>query len=336
MSPLRVRMVLHTGVAEERDGDYFGPPLNRAARLLAVGHGGQILLSRATQKLACDTLPPDVKLRDLGVHRLKDLTRPEHIFQIIAPALPVDFPPLKTLDTRPHNLPAQLTPLIGRTEEVATVCDRLRRDGVRLLTLTGSGGIGKTRLALQVEAEVLDDFADGVYFVDLAPVSDPSLVASTIAQELGLQETGDQPLVERLKAYLKSKQRLLLMLDNFEHIVDAAPLVEELLVAAPHLKVLVTSRTVLHLYGEHEVVVPPLAVPDHTCLPSLDQLSQYDAVQLFIERAQAVKSDFMLTNANASVVAEICHRLDGLPLAIELAAARSKLFAPNALLVQLS
>jgi predicted ATPase/class 3 adenylate cyclase/Tfp pilus assembly protein PilF len=333
--PLRVRMALHTGVAEERDGDYFGPPLNRAARLMLAGHGGQLLLTRATQELVCDTLPAEVALRDLGTHHLKDLTRREHIFQVSASALPADFPPLRTLDSRPHNLPAQLTPLIGRAEEVVTVCDRLRRAGVRLLTLTGAGGIGKTRLALQVGAEVLDDFADGVYFVDLAPVSDPSLVASTIAQALGLQETGDQPLVERLTAYLKSKQ-LLLVLDNFEHIVDAAALVEELLVAAPHLKVLITSRMVLHLYGEHEIVVPLLAVPDPTRLPPLNRLSQYDAVRLFIERAQAVKADFTLTNVNAPAVAAICARLDGLPLAIELAAVRTKLFAPDALLTRLS
>jgi predicted ATPase/class 3 adenylate cyclase len=334
-SPLHVRMVLHTGIAEERDGNYFGPPLHRAARLLAVGHGDQILLSRATQELICDALPSDIRLQDLGTHRLKDLIRPEHIFQVVAPHLPTDFPPLRSLDIRPHNLPAQLTPLIGRLEEITEVCDRLRGDSVRLLTLTGPGGTGKTRLALQVAAELLDDFADGVFFVDLAPMSDPALVGSTIAATLGVQENGEQPLLERLKAYLHSKQ-LLLFLDNFEQIVEAAPLVEELLVAAANVKVLITSREVLHLYGEHEFTVPPLAVPDLTRLPPLDRLSQYDAVRLFIERAQAAKSDFMVTNANAPTAAEICHRLDGLPLAIELAAARSKLFAPDALLARLN
>jgi len=333
--PLHVRMALHMGVAEERDGDYFGPPLNRVARLLAVGHGDQILLSRATQELVCDTLPPDVQLRDLDTHRLKDLTRPEHIFQVVAPALPVDFPSLQTLDTRPHNLPAQLTPLIGRVEEVAAVCARLRRDDVRLLTLTGPGGAGKTRLALQVAAELLEDFVDGACFVDLAPISDPALVASTIAQPLGVPETGDQPLIAGLKAHLKRKQKLLL-LDNFEQVLSAAPLVVELLAAAPKLKVLITSRAVLHVSGEHEFVVPPLALPNRAHPPPLERLTQYDAVRLFIERAQAVKANFSVTNDTAPAIAEICSRLDGLPLAIELAAARIKLFAPQALLLRLS
>jgi len=274
-----------------------------------------------------------VVLRDLGTHRLKDLTRPEHIFQVVAPRLPVDFPPLRSLDTRPHNLPAQLTPLIGRAEEVAMVCDRLRRVDVRLLTLTGPGGTGKTRLALQAAAELLDDFTDGVWFVDLAPISDPAMVASTIAQTLGIKETGDQPLAEALCTYLHSKQ-LLLVLDYFEQVVQAAPLVAEL-IAAPRLKVLITSRIALHLYGEHEFMVPPLAVPDPVRLPPLDHLSQYDAVRLFIQRAQAVRTDFTVTNDNAPAVAEIRARLDGLPLAIELAAARSKLFAPDALLTRL-
>ncbi len=332
---LRVRAALHTGAAELREGDYFGHTLSRAARLRDAGHGGQTLLALATAELVRDQLPPDIELRDLGAHRLKDLTRPEQIFQLVAPDLPAAFPPLRTLDTFAHNLPAQLTSLIGRTEEVTAVCERLRRANVRLLTLTGPGGTGKTRLALQAAAELLDAFADGVCFVALAPVSDPTLVAATIAQTLGVQDSGAQPLVDRLKEYLGAKQ-LLLVLDNFEQIVDAAPLVVELLAAAPDLKVLVTSRVVLHLSGEHEFVVPPLAVPDPTHLPPLDRLTQYEAVRLFIERAQAVQADFAVTNANAPAVAEICARLDGLPLAIELAAARSKLFAPEALLARLS
>src|SRR6266545_119370 len=258
---LRVRIILHTGVAEERDRDYFGPPLNRAARLLAVGHGGQILLSRATQELVCDILPTGVALRDLGIQRLNYLVRPDHIFQVVASNLPVDFPALRTPDVRPHNLPAQLTPLIGRTEEVAAVCDRLQRDDVRLLTLTGPGGTGKTRLAVQVAAELLEAFVDGVWFVDLAPLSDPALVLPTIIETLGLKEIGGQLPVEQLKDYLRGKQ-LLLVLDNFEQIVDAASQVAELLAAAPQLKVLVTSRVVLRVRGEKEFPVPPLALPD--------------------------------------------------------------------------
>jgi len=332
--PLHVRMALHTGVAEERDGDYFGPPLNRVARLLAVGHGDQILLSRASQELVCDTLPPNVALRDLGTHRLKDLTRPEHIFQVVAPALPADFPPLRSLDLESTNLPAQLTPLIGRERELEQVGARLRRADVRLITLTGPGGIGKTRLALQTAADLLDSFVDGVFFVDLAPISDPALVVATIAQTLGLKEAGGQPLLDSLKRYLREKE-LLLLLDNFEQIVEAAPLVAELLRAAPALKVLVTSRTPLHLSGEHEFGVPPLTLPDPKQLPSVEQLNQYAAVALFIARARAVHADFQVTNASAPAIAEICHRLDGLPLAIELAAARIKLFPPEELLAWL-
>jgi predicted ATPase/class 3 adenylate cyclase/predicted negative regulator of RcsB-dependent stress response len=334
LGALRVRMVLHTGVAEERDEDYFGPPLNRAARLLAVGHGGQILLSRATQELVCDLLPAEVALRNLGMHRLRDLARPEHIFQVVASNLPVDFPALRTLDVRPHNLPAQLTPLIGRTEEVAAVCERLRRDDVRLLSLTGPGGTGKTRLAVQVAAELLEAFVDGVWFVDLAPLSDPALVLPTISQTIGLKEIGGQLPLEQLKDYLRRKQ-LLLVLDNCEQVVDAAPHIADLLAAAPQLKVLVTSRVVLRLRGEKEFPVPPLALPDPTQPVPPGTLSQYAAVALFIQRAVDVKPDFSVTNANAPAVAEICQRLDGLPLAIELAATRVKLFTPEALLQRL-
>jgi len=332
--PLRVRMALHTGVAQLRNGDYFGPTLNRAARLLAAGHGGQVLLSRATAELLHDHLPGDVELRDLGEHRLKDLSHPEHIFHLVAPDLPTDFPPLKTLDQRHTNLLTQPTALVGRTKEIASVCALLHRADARLVTLTGPGGTGKTRLAVHVAAELLDAFADGVWFVDLSPINDPDLVIPTIMQTIGLKEIGTQPPLEQLKAYLRDKH-LLLVLDNFEQVVDAASRVAELLAAPPQLEVLITSRVVLRLRGEQEFQVPPLALPDPKQLPPLEALSQYAAVELFIQRAQDVKPDFQVTNANAPAVAEICHRLDGLPLAIELAAAWIKLFAPEVLLKRL-
>ncbi|HEY0601597.1 MAG TPA: tetratricopeptide repeat protein [Herpetosiphonaceae bacterium] len=334
VGPLRVRMALHTGAAELRAGDYFGPPLNRVARLLVAAHGEQILLSRATQELIRDSLPPGVQLRDLGEHRLKDLIRPEHIFQLQADDLRSDFPPLRTLDSRVNNLPPQSAPLLGREQELAELRALLARPGVRLVTLTGPGGTGKTRLSLQLGADLLHDFADGVFLLELAPIRDPALVASTIAHTLGVKETGAAPLIEGLQAFLRDKQ-MLLILDNFEQVAAAAPIVTALLRAAPRLKLLVTSRVVLRLYEEHEFLVAPLQTPNPKQLPPLERLSQYAAVALFIQRAQAVKRDFQITNENAPAVAEICARLDGLPLAIELAATRTKLLTPQALLARL-
>jgi predicted ATPase len=214
------------------------------------------------------------------------------------------------------------------------ICDRLQHDDVRLLTLTDPGGTGKTRLAIQVASELFDMFTDGVFFIDFAPVTDSTFVAATIAGVLGIQETGDQSFVTRLKMYLRSKH-VLLVLDNLEHLVLGAALIDELLTTTSFVSMLITSRTVLHLYGEHEIVVPPLAVPDLLHLPTLDRLSNYPAVRLFIERARAAQANFHLTPTTASAVAEICVHLDGLPLAIELAALRSKLFPPQALLARL-
>ena len=332
--PLRVRMALHTGVAEERDGDYFGPSLNRVARLLSCGHGAQVLLSLATQQLVGDQLPEEVGLRDLGERRLKDLSRPERIFQLVASGLPASFPPLKTLDARRNNLPTQPTPLVGRKRELDEVLTLLRSPDVRLLTLTGPGGMGKTRLALQAGADLLEDFDDGVLFVSLATITDPKLVPPTIAEVLGVKESAGQPLMETLKSYLHHKH-LLLILDNFEQVLEGAPLVGELLGTCSELKVLATSRIPLRLYGEQEFPVPPLELPDPLTLPSLEALTQYEAVKLFVERARAVKAEFSLTQQNAAAVAEICARLDGLPLAIELAAARVRMLPPQALLRRL-
>jgi len=286
-------------------------------------------------ELVREQLPPDAELYNLGDHQLKDLTYSERIFQLVTHDLRADFPPLRTLDQHQTNLPLQPTALIGREHEVAQVCALLRGSDTRLLTLTGPGGTGKTRLALQVAAEFLDSFADGVYFVALAPIRDPALVIETIAATLGVKEGGDQPLLTLLKRHVREKQ-ILLVLDNFEQVSDAAPLVAELLEAAPRLKALVTSRACLQIYGEAEFPVPPLALPDPRRLPPLERLTQYEAARLFIERARAVKPDFAISDENAPAVAEICVRLDGLPLAIELAAVRIKVLTPAALLARLS
>jgi class 3 adenylate cyclase len=333
--PFRVRMALHMGAAEERDGDYFGPPVNRVARLLSAAHGGQVLLSLPTQELVRDQLPAETTLRDLGEYRLKDLFRPERVYQLLAPKLPSEFPPLRTLDAFRNNLPLQPTPLIGREKEVSEVCDLLRTEETRLLTLTGPGGTGNTRVALQAAADLLEDFPDGTYFVSLATLTEAELLLPAVAEMVGVREVGEQPLDETLKDYFHER-RLLLLLDNFEQVLEAAPAVTELLAVAPGMKVLATSRAPLGLYGEHEFPVPPLSMPDLKSPPSLERLTQYEAVGLFVERARAVKSDFSITNESAPAVAEICVRLDGLPLAIELAAARIKMLPPKAMLHRLT
>ena len=331
---VRVRMGLHTGEPQLSAENYIGLDVHRTARIMSAGHGGQVLLSLTTRDLVEHDLPEGVSLRDLGEHRLKDLQLSVHLYQLVIAGLSEDFPPLKTLNSRANNLPIQLTQLIGREKEVARILHLLRREDIHLLTLTGSGGTGKTRLGLQVAAELSDAFPDGVHFVNLAPISDPTFVVPTIVQTLALKEITDQPLLDLLKAFLHEKH-LLLLLDNFEQVVSAATYVAELLVTCPKLKVLVTSRAVLQVRGEQEFAVPPLQLPDPKHLPDLVAFSQYEAVALFIQRAQSVKPEFQVTNANAPAVAEICVRLDGLPLAIELAAARVKLLPPPALLARL-
>jgi predicted ATPase/class 3 adenylate cyclase len=332
---LRIRIAIHTGAAETRDGDYTGHTLNRVARLLSAGHGGQILLSDITRGLALDELPRDLTLVDLGEHRLKDLERPERIYQAEVPGLPSSFPPLRTLDTMPNNLPSETTSFVGREAEVEAVVAQLGEPGTRLLTLVGPGGTGKTRLALRVSAKLLDQYRDGVFFVPLAAIQDPNLVASAVATTLGIRDSQDGPIDARLTEYLRDKQ-MLLVLDNFEQVLAAAALLSGLLATSAELTILVTSRSVLHLTAEHEYAVPPLATPNPAHFPDTQTLAQYDAVALFTQRVQAMKSDFTLTDLNAPAVAAICHRLDGLPLAIELAAARIRLFSPEALLKRLT
>jgi len=334
LRPVKVRIGLHTGEAELRDGDYYGAAVNRCARLRGIGHGGQVLLTEAAATLARDRLPGDAGLLDLGTHRLKDLTRPERVFQLMAEDGPCDFPPLRALDSRPHNLPVVRSALLGRERELGQAGALLLRDDVGLLTLTGPGGTGKTRLSLQVAADSIERFADGVFFVSLAPIADPALVPSTIAQVLGVREMGGQSVLEGLKEYLREKQ-LLLVLDNFEQILEAATIVAELLAAGAGLKVLATSRAALEVREEHELPVPPLALPDPRRTPDPADLAGYPAVALFVERASATRPDFALSEENAAAVAEICARLDGLPLAIELAAARCRLLSPAAVLARL-
>jgi predicted ATPase/class 3 adenylate cyclase/DNA-binding CsgD family transcriptional regulator len=331
---VRVRIGLHTGEPSVVTEGYVGLDVHRAARIMSAGHGGQVLLSQTTRDLVEHALPEGVSLLDVGAHRLKDLQQKSQLFQLVIADLPADFPPLKTLDSQPNNLPVQPTPFIGREREVAAVATLLCREDVRLLTLTGPGGTGKTRLGLQVAAELSEVFPDGVFFVNLAPLSDPAFVLPAIAQVLDVKELGDYTLLDLLQAFLREKQ-VLLLLDNFEQVVPAAVPVAELLTACPKLKIMVTSRMTLYVRAEYEFAVPPLALPDPKRLPDLVTLAQYEAVALFIQRAQAVKPDFQVSNATVPAVAEICVRLDGLPLAIELAAARIKLLPPHALLARL-
>jgi predicted ATPase/class 3 adenylate cyclase len=329
---VRVRMGLHTGEGVTGGEDYVGIDVNRAARIADAAHGGQVLVSGATHGLVEHDLPEGASFRDLGKHRLRDIAHPEHLYDVVIEGLPADFLPPRTLDARPNNLPLQLTSFVGREREIAEVRRLLSR--TRLLTLTGVGGTGKSRLALQVAAEVLPEYRDGVFFVDLSPVHDPALVPSAVATALGVPVSPGQPVLETVKDRLHDNQLLLLM-DNFEQVVDASPIVEELLLAAPMLKVMVTSRVVLSLRGEQEYVVPPLEPPDPDRLPDLPALRQVEAVRLFTERARAATPRFGLTKENARAVAEIAARLDGLPLAIELAATRTKLLTPHEMLPRL-
>ncbi len=333
---VRVRMGMHTGegtpASRAAGADYVGIDVHRAARIAGVAHGGQILLSAATAMLAASDLGEGTTLRDLGAHRLKDLSSPEQIRQLVIEGLPSDFPPLRSLDNVPNNLPTQPTTFIGREADIAEGLRLL--DTTRLLTLIGPGGTGKTRLSLQLAAEALSVFPDGAFWVPLAPITDPTLVPSTIARALGVQVAGKEDPLQRVMDHVRGK-RLLLVLDNFEQILPAATDVSAILDAGSDLKVIASSRAPLRIAGEQEFPVAPLDLPDPERLRSLDVLAQSDAVRLFIERARAVKPDFTVTAENAMAVAEICARLDGLPLAIELAAARVKVLTPQAMLPRL-
>jgi predicted ATPase/class 3 adenylate cyclase len=330
--PVRVRMGLHTGEGMLGGDNYVGIDVNRAARIAGAAHGGQVIVSGATRGLVEHAVPEGTSVRDLGEHRLKDLNLPMRLYDLVIEGLPADFLPPRTLDARPGNLPAQLTSFVGREEETAEAARLLGR--TRLLTLTGAGGTGKSRLALQVAAELLPGYRDGAFFADLSSVTDPDLVPAVLARALRVPEAPGRPVLEALRDHLRDR-RLLLVADNFEQVTEAGAVVEALLAAAPGLTVLATSRVALSLRGEQELVVPPLALPDPARPADLEALGRSDAVRLFVERAQAVGPSFELTDENAQAVAGICARLDGLPLAIELAATRTKVLTPEQILPRL-
>ena len=328
--PIKVRMGIHTGTSHLNETSaptvYSGyATLAATQRIMSAGHGDQVLLSGATRELVRDTLPTDSELQDLGEKRLKDLLRPEHLYQLNISGLPTTFPPLKTLDSFPNNLPTQLTSFIGRENEIAELKQELNKH--RLVTLTGSGGTGKTRLSLQVAAELLEKFDHGVWFIELAPITDPDLISQTILSTIGVQEQQGRSPLDVLKEYLHNKQPLI-VLDNCEHLVSAsAEVVNTLLNAAPNLKIMASSREALGVKGEASYPVPSLSLPDIKNLPVIEQLSQYEAVRLFIDRALLVAPHFVVDKDNAPFIAQICYRLDGIPLAIELAAARIKIMS---------
>jgi predicted ATPase/class 3 adenylate cyclase len=331
---LRVRAGLHAGRAERRDNDFFGSVVNRAARISNAAHGGQILLSHAVAALAGSRLPDGVTLHELGAMRLRDLASPERIHQVMHATLRENFPALRTLEATPNNLSQQLTSFVGRKRELEEVRAMLRN--TRLLTLSGAGGIGKTRLSQQLAADVLDDFPDGVWFVELAPLSDPRLVPQAVAIALGVKEEAGHPVVEALVKHAKDR-RLLVVLDNCEHLVQAcAELATQLLQSGPHLKILASSREHLRVAGEASYPVPALAVPEPGKPIAFPAMTQYEAVLLFVDRAVAAQPNFQLTEHSAAAIADICQRLDGIPLALELAAARVRTLSVETIAARLT
>ncbi len=322
---IKVRMGIHTGTAQLNDNkQYTGyATLAMTQRIMSAGHGGQVLMSNATQQLLRDDLPNGLSLRDMGERSLKDLIRPERLYQLIISNLPADFPPLKTLDVYRHNLPTQLTSFIGRENEINEIIKLITEH--RLVTLTGSGGAGKTRLSLQVGAECLEQFLNGVWFVELASLTEPSLIVGAVMSALGLHEKDND--THALTRYIES-QSLLLILDNCEHLIeDCARLVETLIQSCSKLRVLASSREALGIAGEHPYRVPSLPFPDLKHLPSLDEIAACESVQLFVERVRTFVPSFTLTEKNAASIAQICSRLDGIPLALELAAARVRVMS---------
>ena len=333
---IKVRMSIHTGEAIERNNDYYGPALNRVARLESLAYGGQVLMSLVTAELVRDMLPEPAGLRFMGDHRLKDLTRPEGVYQLTHPDIPVEFPPIKSLDSHPHNLSVQSGLLIGREKELGIIQGKVLASKSRVVSITGTGGMGKTRISLQTAAELIERFRNGVFFVDLTLITEASAFYSLILSTLSIKESGGKSEFDLLIGYLKDKD-ILLILDNFEHVMDAAVLVSKLLAECHGVKVLVTSREAIHIRGERVYRLPPLKIPifDRNKIPSIKKLTQYDSVRLFIERALEINENFKINNKNAPAVAEICVRLDGIPLAIELAAARISALSPQALLKRL-
>jgi predicted ATPase/class 3 adenylate cyclase len=330
---VRVRAALHTGEAVMTDVGYVGIDVHRAARICAVTHGGQILLSETTSALVEMELPEGIGIRDLGLHRLKDLARPQHLLQVVGNGLPDDFPALRTLDTLPNNLPRQLTSFIGQEKAAADVKRLLST--TRLLTLTGIGGAGKTRMALQTAADVVDQYPDGVWLAELAPVSAPSLVPKVVASALSLPEQRRRSLTASLLDYLRPRS-ILLVLDNCEHLLDAcAQLSDVLMRGCPHLRILATSRESLGLEGERIYRVPSLSIPDSPRWTTTEDVMRYEAVRLFMERAASSNPGFQLTTENAPAVVHVCQRLDGIPLALELAAARLRVLAVEQLAARL-
>jgi predicted ATPase/class 3 adenylate cyclase len=331
---LRVRCGLHTGVGDRVDDDLFGSAVNRAARIMSAAHGGQVLLSQAVAALVRERLPAGVALHDLGSVRLRDLASPERIYQVVHPQLRQTFPALRSLEATPNNLPQQVTSFIGRERELGEVRKLLAE--TRLLTLLGTGGLGKSRLSLQLAADAMDSFPDGVWFVELAPLVDARLVPQAVASVLGVKEGAGQSVLDALAKHVADRT-LLLIFDNCEHLTHAcAELAKQLLQSGSQVKVLATSREHLRVAGETTYPVPALAVPDPQKQSSPAVLSQYAAVRMFLDRASAARPAFKVTSANAKAVAEICHRLDGIPLALELAAARVRALSVENIAVRLS